>query len=141
MVFLWSLIDSKSLQISRTLLSNLTDLNNDVVWMVSTSSLISKPSSPCINPLVSVPSAQITPGITATFIFHSLLSLLLLLLLFHLFQVVHTSISWWHFTRIWVSASFLMSPGLSEYSSHSQHHCRVDSFDSFSDFRLLQSSF
>ena len=70
MVFHWSLSDGKS-QVSRTLLSILADLNNAVVWMVSTHSLISKSSSPCTNPLVTVPSAPITIGITLTFIFHS----------------------------------------------------------------------
>ena len=34
MVFQWS--DSKSPQVSKTLLSTLADLNNAVVWMVST---------------------------------------------------------------------------------------------------------
>ena len=36
MVFHWSLSDSKSPQVSRTLLSILAVLNNAVVWMVST---------------------------------------------------------------------------------------------------------
>ena len=39
--------------------------------MISTSPLISKSSNPCINPLVTVPSAPITVGITVTFMFHS----------------------------------------------------------------------
>ena len=47
MVFHWSLSDSKFLQVSRTLLSSLADLNNAVVWMVSTRPLISKSSSLC----------------------------------------------------------------------------------------------
>ena len=55
MVFPWSLSDSKSPQVSRTLLSILADLNNAVVWMVSTHSLISKSSSPFTYPLVTVP--------------------------------------------------------------------------------------
>ena len=46
-----SLSDSKSHQVSRTLLSILADLNNAVVWMVST--------RPFINPLVTVSSAPI----------------------------------------------------------------------------------
>ena len=45
MVFHWTLIDSKSLQISRTLLSILADLSNAVVWMVSARPLISNSSS------------------------------------------------------------------------------------------------
>ena len=63
----WSLSDSNFPQVSRTLLSILADLNNAVVWMVSTCILISKSSSPCINPLVTLPSALLTTGITVTF--------------------------------------------------------------------------
>ena len=48
LVFHWSLCDSESPKISRTLLSILTDLNNDVVWVVSIRPLI-------INPPVPVP--------------------------------------------------------------------------------------
>ena len=58
-------------QVSKTLLSILAYLNN-VLWMVSTHPLISRPSCPLINPLVSVPSAPITIGITVSFfMFHS----------------------------------------------------------------------
>ena len=71
MVFHWSLRDRKALRISRTLLSILADLNNAVVWMVSTRPLISKSSSPFINPLVTVPKAPITIGINIIFMFHS----------------------------------------------------------------------
>ena len=70
MIFHWSLSDSKSPQVFRTLLSILVDLNNAVVWMVSLGSLISKSSHFCINLLVTVPSAPITIGITVTFMFH-----------------------------------------------------------------------
>ena len=45
MVIHWSLSDSKSPQVSRTLLNILVLLNNAVVWMVSTSPLISKSSN------------------------------------------------------------------------------------------------
>ena len=71
MVFYWSLRDSKSPQVSRTLLSILAVLNNAVVWMVSTHPQTSKSSSPFNNPLVSVPNAPITIGIIAAFMFHS----------------------------------------------------------------------
>ena len=70
MVFHWSLSDSKSPQVSRCLLSILADLNNAVVWTVSTRLVISKSSSPCINLLVTVPRAPITIGIIVTFMFH-----------------------------------------------------------------------
>ena len=71
MVFHWSLSDSKSPQVFRTLLSNLAVLNNAVVWMVSTRSPTSNSSSPFSNPLVTVPNAPITIGIIATCMFHS----------------------------------------------------------------------
>ena len=66
----WSLSDRKSPQVSRTLLSILTDLNNTVVWMLSTRPLISASSSPFINPLVTVTKAPITIDINVTFMFH-----------------------------------------------------------------------
>ena len=50
-----------------TLLRILIDLDNAVVWMVSTHPLI---SSPCSNPLVTVPRALMTIRITLTFMFH-----------------------------------------------------------------------
>ena len=49
------------------------DLNNAVVWMVSTRPLIFNSSSPFINLLAAVPSAPITIGIIVTFIFHCFL--------------------------------------------------------------------
>ena len=66
-----SLRDSKSPQVSRTLLSILAILNNAVVWMVSTRPPTSKSSSPFSNPLVTVPNAPITFGIIVTCMFHS----------------------------------------------------------------------
>ena len=71
MVFHWSLSDSESPQVSRSLLSILAVLNNAVVWMVSTRLRTSKFSSPFNNPLVTVPKAPITIGIIVTFMFHS----------------------------------------------------------------------
>ena len=71
MVSHWSLGDSQSLQVYRTLLSILADLNNAVVWMVSTRLLISKSSSRCNNPLVTVKRAPITIGIIVIFMFLS----------------------------------------------------------------------
>ena len=61
-VFHWSFSDSKSLQVSRTLLSILADLINAVVRIVSTFSLISKSSSPYKNHLVTVPRVSTTIG-------------------------------------------------------------------------------
>ena len=50
MVFHWSLSDSKSPRVSRFLLSFLADLNNAVVWMITTRPLLSMSSIPFINP-------------------------------------------------------------------------------------------
>ena len=68
MVFHWSLSDSKSHKVSRTLLGILAGLTA-IVRMVSTRSLISKSCSPFTNPLEIVSSAQITIGITIIFRF------------------------------------------------------------------------
>ena len=72
MVFHWSLSDWNCSQVSRTLFSILTVLNNAVVWMISTRPT-SKSSSPFNSPLVTVPKAPITIDIIVTFIFHSFL--------------------------------------------------------------------
>ena len=71
MVFHWSLSDSKFPQVSRTLLSILAVLNNVVAWMVSTRPPTFMSSNLFYNPLVTVPKAPITIGITVTFLFHS----------------------------------------------------------------------
>ena len=71
MVFHWNLSDSKSPQVSRTLLSILAVLNNAVVWMVSTHLPTSKSTSLFSNPLVTVTKASITIGIIVTCMFHS----------------------------------------------------------------------
>ena len=71
MVFHWRLSDSKSPQVSRTLLSILIVLNSAVVWMVSTRPPTSRSSSPFSNPLVTVPNAPITIGIIVTCMLHS----------------------------------------------------------------------
>ena len=66
----WSLSTNKCPQVSRTLLCILVDLNNAVVWKVSTP-LISKPSIPFINPLVTVPRTSIKISINVTFMYHN----------------------------------------------------------------------
>ena len=71
MGFHWRLGESKSPQVSRTLLSILAVFNNAVVWMVSPRPPTSKSSRPFNNPLVTLQKAPITIGIIVTFIFHS----------------------------------------------------------------------
>ena len=75
MVSQWSLSDSKSPQLSRTLLNILADLNNAVIWMVSTCSRLSKSSSPFTNPLGIVLNAPTIISISVTFMFHIFLVL------------------------------------------------------------------
>ena len=65
------LSDSKSPQVSSTLLSILAVFNNAVVWMVFTRSPTFKSSRPFSNPLVTVPKVPITIGIIVTFMIHS----------------------------------------------------------------------
>ena len=71
MVFHWSLIDSKSPQVSWTLLIILAVHTDAVVWMASTRPVISKSPISFNNLLVIVPKAQITIGIIFTLIYHS----------------------------------------------------------------------
>ena len=71
MVFHWSLSDSKSPQVSRTLLSILAVLNSAVVWMVSTRQPTPKLSSPLSNPYFTVSNAPITICMIVTCMFHS----------------------------------------------------------------------
>ena len=76
MVFPWSLSDSKSLQVSSTLLCILADDNNVVVLMVFTHPLISKSSSPSTIILVTLSNAPVTIGISFSFAFYSFFSVL-----------------------------------------------------------------
>ena len=71
MVFLSSLSDSKSPQVSRILPSILAIFNNAVVLLISTRSPTSKSSRPFNNPFVTVPKAPLTIGAIVTFMFHS----------------------------------------------------------------------
>ena len=70
MVFHWSLYDSKSPQVSRTLLSILVVLSNAVIWIVSTNPPTSKSSRPFNNHLVIVQKAPITNGTIVNFLFY-----------------------------------------------------------------------
>ena len=66
----WSLRNSKSSQVSKTLLNILAVINNVVVWMVPTHLPTSKSSSSFHNPLFTVIKAPITIGIIVIFMFH-----------------------------------------------------------------------
>ena len=135
MVFRWSLSDSKFPQVSRTLLSILTDLNNTAFWMVSTCPFISKFSSLFIDPLVSTKNTNYNwykrhfhvPQLF--FQFSRKVEVFILLFTFLLFysvvirgskfviiiyslRIFHISVKWRSFTEVWVTASLLKSPGL-----------------------------
>ena len=94
--FHWSLSDSKSSQVFRTLLSILAVLNNVVVRIVSSRPPTSKSSSPFNNPSVTVPDAPITIGIIVICMFHSFFQfpskveeLILLFTFFEFYSVVN----------------------------------------------------
>ena len=71
MVSHWSLSDSKSPQVFRTLLGILAVLSNALIRIVSTRPPTSKSFRPFNNPLVIVPKAPITVGTIVTFMFPS----------------------------------------------------------------------
>ena len=74
LVFYWNLRPGKSSQMSKTLLSILTDLSNVVVWMVSARPPIFNSSSPLIKSLGIVPSEPTTMGIAVIFMFQNFFS-------------------------------------------------------------------
>ena len=73
MVLYLSLRDSKSSQVSRTLLSILADFNIALFWTVSTRPTISKSFSLCTTPLVTFPRAPITITLPCSKIFFNFL--------------------------------------------------------------------
>ena len=54
-------------------------------------------------------------------------------------RIFHTSVSWWSFIRVWVTASLLKSPGLFYVSGQSQQRCHLNGLYSSSYFQVLQS--
>ena len=69
MVFHWSLSDTKSPQVSRILLGILADLNNVVVWMISSCPQISKLSSAFTKPFQANRQQLVSPtGISGIFV-------------------------------------------------------------------------
>ena len=116
MVFHWSLNDSKSPQVSRTLLSILAVLSNAVICIVLTRPPTSKSSRPFNIPLVTVPNAPITIGIIVLFIIYLLI------------RVFHIGVSWLSFTGDWVTASLLTSPGLFSVFWPYYYYLLIESF-------------
>ena len=105
MGFHWSLNDSKSSQVSWTLLSILA--YNAIIRMVTICPLISNSSNPLTKPMRIILSAPVTIGITATFMFIAFL---------HLWQGLYTCLS---FCLLWCSFCDLpgwQSPQYSRFS-------------------------
>ena len=94
MVFHWKLSDSKSPQVSRTLLSILAVFNNGVTWMVSTRPPTSKSSRPFNNPLVTVRKWPIKICMIVTFMFHNFFNSLARSRYFSLFSHSFSFILW-----------------------------------------------
>ena len=95
-------LESRWQQVSRILLSILTDLSNAVVYIVSPCLLISKSSSPCTNPFGTVARAPITVIFLFHIFFNFLPKIQVLIFLFAFFQLysvvsrdrkVHSSLS------------------------------------------------
>ena len=94
MAFHRDLSDSKSPQVSRILPNVQPDLTNAVVWEVSARPLISKSPSLCTNPLVTVPSAPVTIGITVTCMFLIIIVIIVIFLAFFPFNVIWCFFHW-----------------------------------------------
>ena len=94
MVLHWILSDSKSPQVSRTLLSILAVINNVVVWMVFSPPPTTKSSSPFNNPFVTVLNTPITIGIIVTFMFHSFFNTLIRSCYLSFFSLFFSFILW-----------------------------------------------
>ena len=106
MIFHWSLSDSKSPQVSRTILSILAVLNNVVMSMISTHPPAFKSSNPFINPLFTVPKAPNTIGIIVTFMFQFFFQFsrkvevfILLFIFFQFYSVVSRNSKVYNFTN------------------------------------------
>ena len=111
MIFHWSLSDSKSPQVSWTLLRILAVLNSAVVWTVSTRPPTSNSSSLFSSPVVTVPNVPITIGIIATCMFHSFFHLPskveVFIFLFTLFQF-YSEVNWDSKVHKFASSLFLL---------------------------------
>ena len=171
MVFHRRLSDSKSPQVSRTLLSILAVFNNAVVWMVSTRPPTSKSSMLFSNPLVTVPKAPITIGIIVTFMFHSFFNSLArsryLSFFSHSFSFILWSAGTAKSTILQIFFLLLFTPlefftsvladsfslefewqqvssslqDSSQYSGRPQQCCRLDSLYPSANFKVLLAQF
>ena len=111
MVSPWSLSGSKSPQVSRTLLSIQADLNNAVVWTVSTRPVIPKSCCLYTNTLMTVTRAPIKNVIIVTFMFHRFFNSLATSRYFSLFSYFFNFTLWFagtpKFTSLHVASFFI----------------------------------
>ena len=123
--FGWGLGDSKLPQVFRILLRILADLNNAVIWMVSSHPLISKSSSSSTNTLVIVPRVAFKTGNTVSFMFHNFLQfpskvvvLIFLLAFFQFYFVVYWDKKFFTIMQVllfcWLSLSQVIWPRLGD---------------------------
>ena len=147
MIFPWSLWGSKSLLISRILLTILADLYNVVFWMVSIRPSVSNSSSLLTKFFETVPSAPLTISITVTFMLHSIFSSLaksknLWLFSFYLIFIHWSAVTTRSTLRqvlVFFSFFFLFFFFFVNYhklwSSCRDYYCYDKSFESFSHHR------
>ena len=147
-----SLSDSKSPQVSWTLLSILAGLNKAVVWIVSTCFLISKFSSPRPKPLVTVQRVRITIGITITFMFHGFFRSLARSRYLFFFSLLFDFTQWSARTAKFFWLTLTRSDHLAEIrlsvsqnlrrvcSSHSLGWILVSAYTIWSNFNFLRNS-
>ena len=105
-----SLSESKSPQVNRTLLGNQDDLNNAVVWIVSTQPLFPSPPVPVSIFWCLFLRASFTISITITFKFYSFLNFIIIIICS--VRVFHINFSWWFFPGVCVTANLLKYPRL-----------------------------
>ena len=135
MVFHGRLSDSKSHQVSRTLLSILAVFNNAVVWMVSTRPPTSKFSRPFNNPLVIEPKAPITIGIIVTYMFHIII--IIIIINIHLSIFTPALADGFSMAFEWQQVSSSLQDS-SQYSGWCQQGCNLDGLRSTYYFQVLQ---
>ena len=114
MVFHWSLSDSKSPQVFRTLLSILAVLSNAVIWIVSTRPPTSKSSRHFDNPLVIVPKASITIGTIVIFMFHSFFNSLVRSRYLFFFSHFFSFILWFLLSLLFYTLCHFLTPVLAD---------------------------
>ena len=136
MVFYWSLCDGKWPHVPRSLLNNLADLNNAVVWMVSVRPPISSFSSFLTQLFENVSNAPITISINTTLIIHKLFSFLFIyfFFFFHFYSIIWSedtekSTIWQVCFFCWLSLGLIFWTGLGDLfvSRNSKEICEPHS--------------